>query len=179
MMRRFAPLVIFAVLVAAFGYGLTRDDPRILDSVMIDKPMPEFSLPNLYEPDRTLSEAMFKSQVSLVNVFGSWCVACVQEHKMLMDIQQSGAVPIIGVDWRDTREAAQRWLKRYGDPYDSVIFDEDSLLAIDLGITGAPESFIVGKDGRIRYKHVGIITREVWSKEIRPLVQALQSEVPS
>ena len=179
MIRRFAPLIIFAVLVAAFGYGLTRDDPRILDSAMIDKPMPEFSLPSLYEPELMLSDSMFKGQVSLVNVFGSWCVACVQEHQTLMDIKQSGAVPIIGVDWRDTREAGQRWLARYGDPYDSVIFDEDSLLAIDLGITGAPESFIIGKDGRIRYKHVGIITREIWSKEIKALVQALQNEVPS
>lgn len=179
MIRRFAPLAMFAVLVAAFGYGLMRDDPRVLESVMIDKAMPDFELPSLYEPDTFLTQDMFKGQVSLVNIFGSWCVACVQEHPFLMDIAKSKAVPIIGVDWRDSREAGQRWLERYGDPYTQVIFDEGSLLAIDLGITGAPESFVIGRDGRIRYKHVGIITRDLWRREIQPLIAQLQAETGS
>ena len=176
MIRRFAPLFVFIGLLAAFGFGLMRDDPRILESAMIDKPMPEFSLPSLYEPDVILTDDIFKGQVSLLNIFGSWCVACVQEHPTLMDIGKSGTVPIIGVDWRDTREAGIRWLERYEDPYDQVIFDEGSLLAIDLGITGAPESFLIGKDGRIRYKHVGIITPKLWRDEIKPLVEMLKAE---
>lgn len=176
MMRRFAPLIIFGALIVAFGWGLTRDDPRILESALIDAPMPTFALPDLFDPETIHTQDMFLGQVSLVNVFGSWCVACVQEHPNLMDIAAEGVIPVIGVDWRDTREAGQRWLRRYDNPYTAVIFDEGSMLAIDLGVTGAPESFLIDKDGRIRYKHVGIITADLWRDEIRPLAKQLQSE---
>jgi len=93
-----------------------------------------------------------------------------------MELERRNLVKIIGVDWRDTREAGQRWLKKYGDPYSAVIFDEGSLLAIDLGVTGAPETYVIGKDGRIRHKHVGIITQDVWTMEIAPIVKALKNE---
>lgn len=176
MMRGLIPLAIFALLVAAFGYGLVRDDPRVLDSAMIDKAVPDFTLPDLYDPEVMITQEVFAGRVSLLNVFGSWCVACVQEHPMLMDIAAANEVPIIGVDWRDTREKGQAWLSRYGNPYAHVIFDEGSLLAIDLGITGAPESYVIDQAGRIRFKHVGIITPEVWRDDIRPVVRALRAE---
>ena len=175
-MRKFVPLILFLGLLGAFAYGLFRDDPTVLESALINKPVPEFSLPDLYQPDVIHSEGIFKGEVSLLNIFGSWCVACVQEHPTLMNLQRRNAVRIIGVDWRDTRDAAQKWLKKYGDPYSAVIFDEGSLLAIDLGVTGAPETYVVDKTGRIRHKHVGIVSQDVWTKEIAPIVRALQNE---
>ena len=143
---------------------------------MIGKPVPDFELPAISEDIPTLTSEMLKGDVALLNIFGSWCVACVQEHPILMELERRNLVKIIGVDWRDTREAGQRWLKKYGDPYSAVIFDEGSLLAIDLGVTGAPETYVIGKDGRIRHKHVGIITQDVWTMEIAPIVKALKNE---
>ncbi|MGB0906919.1 MAG: DsbE family thiol:disulfide interchange protein [Maricaulaceae bacterium] len=174
MMRAILPLIIFIGLIVAFGYGLTRD-PAVLPSELLDKPIPEFSLPSLEDPETQINQDIFKDKVTLLNVFGSWCVACVQEHSQLMDISKSSRVQLIGVDWRDERPAALRWLERYGNPYARVIFDEGSLLAIDLGVTGAPESFIVDKAGRVRYKHVGIITPKIWREDLKPLIKSLQA----
>lgn len=174
MMRGLIPLIVFASLVVAFGFGLTRD-PSVLPSEMLDQPIPEFSLPSLDDPDEVITQDALRGEVTLLNIFGSWCVACVQEHPKLMEIAQAGEVKIIGVDWRDERSAGQRWLRRYGNPYDQVIFDEGSLLAIDLGVTGAPESFVIDKEGRVRYKHVGIISTKVWEKKLKPLIEILQA----
>jgi len=173
-MRGFLPLIIFAGLVIAFGFGLTRD-PSVLPSEMLEQAIPEFSLPSLDNPEVMITQDTLKGEVTLLNVFGSWCVSCVQEHPKLMEIAKQGDVKIVGVDWRDKRGAGQRWLKRYGNPYDQVIFDEGSLLAIDLGVTGAPESFVIDKQGRIRYKHVGIISERVWEKTLKPLIDKLKA----
>jgi cytochrome c biogenesis protein CcmG/thiol:disulfide interchange protein DsbE len=166
------PLGAFLLLLGAFAFGLTRD-PRILPSELIEKPFPEFALENL-EGDTVLDTSILKGQVSLVNVFGSWCVACTVEHPQLMALRNVPDLQLVGIDWRDTQEAANRWLVKHGNPYDVVIFDPNSKLIVPLGVSGAPESFIVDKDGKIRYKHVGIITPEDWENSLRPLVESLQ-----
>ena len=171
-LRGLIPLFGFLLLVGALAFGLTRD-PRILPSELIEKPFPEFALENL-EGDQTLDPSILKGRVSLVNVFGSWCAACTAEHPQLMAQRNNPDIQIIGIDWRDTREAANRWLVRHGNPYDAVIFDPKSKLIVELGVTGAPETFIVDKSGKIRYKHVGIISPEDWTDTLRPLVESLQ-----
>lgn len=176
MMRGFFPLVVFGALMAAFGYGLLRDDPRVLNSALIDQAVPDFALPSLDNPDRLITQDVFLGQVSVLNVFGSWCTACTVEHPKLMDISARGEVQIIGVNWRDTRNKGKAWLARYGNPYTDVIFDDASLLAIELGITGAPESYIIDSAGRIRFKHTGIITDAIWAKDMRPVIQGLRAE---
>ena len=175
MMRALLPLGLFMLIGIAFAIGLTKD-PSHLPSELIDRPFPEFALSELYDESETLTQDIFKGQVSLINVFGSWCVACNVEHPVLMDIAKRKDVNLIGMDWRDERPKAKRWLAERGDPYNKVIFDNESVLAITLGVTGAPESFITDKTGNIRYKHVGIITPEIWRDTLLPTVKTLEAE---
>ena len=174
-LQGFWPLLTFLVVVIIFAFGLTRD-PNVLPSEMIDRPVPAFELTELYAPETTLTEDIFLGHISLVNVFGSWCVSCVVEHPKLMDISANQSVKLVGVDWRDTREDAKRWLAKNGNPYDVILFDGNSRLAINLGVTGAPESFLVDKAGRIRYKHTGIITEDVWDEKLWPIIISLGAE---
>lgn len=171
--RGLIPLAGFFVLVGFLAFSLTRD-PSILPSELIDKPFPEFELANLEETE-TLDATLLEGKVSLVNVFGSWCVACTVEHPQLMALRDEADLQLVGVDWRDTRENANRWLVRHGNPYDVVVFDPHSKLIVPLGVTGAPETFVVDRSGQIRYKHIGIITPEVWDDTLRPLVESLQA----
>lgn len=175
MMRAFLPLVIFLLIGMAFAIGLTKD-PRRMASELINKPFPSFSLTELYDENETLTEDIVKGQVSLINVFGSWCVACNLEHPVLMDIAESQEVMLIGMDWRDERPKAKRWLAERGNPYGKIIFDNESVLAITLGVTGAPESFITDKAGQIRYKHIGVITPQIWRETLRPVIKTLEAE---
>lgn len=175
MMRALLPLGIFLLIGVAFAIGLTKD-PKRMESKLIDKPFPEFSLTALYDETEILTEEMLQGQVSLINVFGSWCVACNVEHPILKDIARRQEVNLIGMDWRDTRPNAKRWLAERGDPYSKIIFDNESVLAIKLGVTGAPESFLTDKAGNIRYKHVGIITPEIWRDTLLPIVETLRAE---
>ncbi len=171
--KALAPLLLFGGLILAFAIGLTRD-PRVLPSQLINKPFPEFELTGVYD-DTPVSLADLKGEVSLVNVFGSWCVACLQEHPLLMDLARTDQVRVVGINWRDDRDKARQWLNRHGDPYELLIYDPHSTLVIDLGITGAPETFIVDQDGMVRYKHVGIITPELWKETMRPIIRSLRS----
>jgi len=175
MIRALAPLIVFLGIGLAFAIGLTKD-PSKLPSELIDRPFPEFTLSNLYDPDQSISEDIIKDQVSLINVFGSWCVACDVEHPLLMTLAEQGKLNIIGIDWRDERKKGKAWLAKRGNPYDIVIFDNESLLAIKLGITGAPETFITDKSGNIRYKHIGIITPEILLEDMLPLIGSLESD---
>jgi len=175
-LRSLIPLFAFLALMGALAFGLTRD-PRILPSELIEKPFPEFTLDNL-ENDKKLDTRLFEGRVSLVNVFGSWCSACTVEHPLLMEISQRDDIQMIGVNWRDQRPNANRWLAQYGNPYDAIIFDADSRLIVDLGVVSAPETFIVDRSGAIRYKHVGIITPKDWNKNLRPIVESLMEVNP-
>lgn len=175
-MREFLPLLIFGLIALALGIGLTKD-PKRMEAVLLDQPFPEFSLSALDDADIFLNEEALKGQISVVNVFGSWCVSCNVEHPILMDISKDMTVNMVGHNWRDDREKARDWLDKRGDPYDLIIFDPDSELAIPLGVSGAPETFITDKSGRIRYKHVGPIEYQDWEDTLRPLIQELQTEL--
>jgi len=175
MIRALAPLGLFSLIALAFSIGLTKD-PKLLPSELIDQPFPNFELTDLYEPSKILTQDIVKGDVSLVNVFGSWCVACNVEHPLLMTLEKNKEVNIIGIDWRDGREKGKAWLEARGNPYSAIIFDDESLLAIKLGITGAPETFVTDKTGQIRYKHVGVITTDIWTKTLRPIIHKLKAE---
>ncbi|KAF0118865.1 MAG: cytochrome c bioproteinis protein CcmG thiol:disulfide interchange protein DsbE [Rhodospirillaceae bacterium] len=170
------PLVVFLGLVSVFMLRLIAlgegETPNRLPSVLIDRPVPAFALPELPGRGRPLRSEDLKGQVSLVNIFGSWCVACLVEHPFLMRIKR--LVPIHGIDWRDKAEQGAAWLRRQGDPYDRVGWDPDSRVAIDFGVTGAPETFIVDAAGMIRYKHIGPVTPKVWEETLWPLIERLR-----
>lgn len=172
---RIVPIAIFLVIAGFFAFGLSRD-PSKIPTVMIDRPLPDFELPSLRDGEGMVSEDTLLGQTSLVNVFGSWCVACLQEHPTLMRLSANNDVNIVGVNWRDERQDAMTWLERHGDPYKQIIFDADSELAIELGVTGAPETFIVDPNGRIRFKQVGPITENVFKQTIRPILETIAAE---
>lgn len=168
------PLAVFLVLAGYFWIGLGKN-PHEIPSVLIDQPVPEFTLPPIDGRDRGLSSADLRGEVSLLNVFGSWCVACLVEHPFLMELKADGLVPIHAIDWREKdRTAGPAWLSKRGDPYTLIGDDPDSRAAIALGVTGAPETFIIDRNGVIRYKHVGPITPENWETQLWPIVRALQ-----
>ncbi len=168
------PLAIFLVIAGYFAKGLTLN-PRDMPSVLIDQEVPAFNLKPIKGFARGFSSEDLKGQVTLVNVYGSWCVACLIEHPMLMKIRAQGLVPIYGIDWREKDpDAGPRWLAKRGNPYTLVGDDPESKAAIAFGVTGAPETFFVDKRGFIRYKHVGPITPENWKSTLWPLVQELQ-----
>ncbi|MEM9600971.1 MAG: DsbE family thiol:disulfide interchange protein, partial [Pseudomonadota bacterium] len=149
------PLGLFLGLAIFFAIGLTRD-PSKLPSELIDRPLPPFNEVTL--DGDPIAHTDLIGEVALINVFGSWCVACLAEHPLFMELAKDTDFTMIGLNWRDTREKAQAWLDRHGDPYDRIVFLEDSRVIIDLGVTGAPETFVIDAQGRIRYKHVGIVT---------------------
>jgi cytochrome c biogenesis protein CcmG, thiol:disulfide interchange protein DsbE len=175
MLKYLIPLAIFLVLVIFLAIGLTRN-PEELPSALLDKPAPTFRLPQLKQPDKTFSAEDMRGKVWMLNVWASWCVACRDEHPYLFEYQKSGAVPIYGLNYKDRPEDALGWLSELGDPYLLSAVDLDGRVAIDYGVYGAPESYIIDKSGTIRMKHVGPVTFEVWEKKILPLVQELNRQ---
>lgn len=180
-MNRFVfliPIAAFMAIVLWFGAGLGRD-PGYIPSMLIDRPAPEFSLPPIAGRERGFSSSDLKGQVSMVNIFGSWCATCEIEHPVLMEIAKEGTAPIYGLDWKDRPGAGAEWLAERGDPYAAVGDDADGRVAIDFGVTGAPETFIVDAEGRVRHKHIGEITRENWRRVLRPMIEDLKKNAPS
>ena len=171
----FAPLALFIVLGAYFAVGLNHDPSRI-PSVLIDRPLPPIDLPPIDGFEKGFSSSDIEGEVAIISIFGSWCASCVIEHPMLMEIAASGNVALVGIDWKDPKGAGAQWLNKYGNPYDFVGDDASGGTAIDLGVTGAPESFIVDAGGRIRYKQVGPITPQIWRNELKPLIERLKEE---
>jgi len=172
MSRLVIPLILFVILVVFLAIGLGRD-PHKLPSVLIDKPAPAFALPELREPTKIISPEQMRGKVWLLNVWGSWCPACREEHPFLMEIERSGAVPIYGLSWKDKREDALAVLGELGDPYVLNMSDFDGRVAIDYGITGAPETYLIDKNGVIRYKEPGQLTPQIMNEKILPLVREL------
>lgn len=168
------PVVLFMLVLAGFVVGLQRD-PAFLPSQLIGKPLPEFNLPAVREGDVGLTNADLKGEPALLNVFGSWCVSCRIEHPFLMRLRAQGVL-IHGIDWNDPPEKGAAWLGQFGDPYVRVGNDPKSHSAVDLGVTGAPETFIVDRHGRVRYKQVGPIDQDVWDTKLEPLMRKLRSE---
>lgn len=168
------PLVVFAVLVVVLGVGLmTRQQER--PSARIAATFPVFSLPQLADPQQRQNSDALRGHVTLVNVWGSWCPSCEEEMPALLQLQHEG-VHILGVAYRDNREDAQSFLARYGNPYTDSIMDPEGTLSFDLGVYGAPETFIVDAHGVIRYHHAGVLTATLIDQQIRPLLKELASE---
>ncbi len=175
MLRFTLPVVLFLILVIVLALGLSKD-PSLVPSPLVGKPAPEFSLPRLRTPDQNLSLAELRGSVSLLNVWATWCAGCRQEHDMLLEIAATGIVSIYGLNWKDNRKDALRWLRVLGDPYIANAVDDQGEVCIDYGVYGAPETFVLAPDGRVAYKHVGPITREIWEQTLRPLIAGLQAD---
>lgn len=169
----YIPLLVFLVMVVFFAIGLTMN-PRDIPSPLIGKPVPEFSLPPVKGRTLGLSSADLRGQAALVNVFASWCVACREEHPILMGLRDKGIVPIHGLNYKDKPDDAQAWLNQLGDPYTRTGADIPGRVAIDWGVYGVPETFIIDRDGRIVHKHIGAITPGALRDTIMPIINKLQ-----
>jgi cytochrome c biogenesis protein CcmG/thiol:disulfide interchange protein DsbE len=173
-MNRFLlPLAGFALLLVVLLIGLKRaPDKNNLPSPLIGKPVPQFTLPNLFDNTQPLNSEALKGHWSLVNVWGTWCGECRAEHAALLQIKQEARVPIIGIDWKDQDEDALTWLAQLGNPYDRVGADRDGRVAIDWGVYGAPESFLINPSGTVVLKHIGAMTEQVWRRDFLPRISA-------
>ena len=173
--RFLIPLGIFFVVVIFLGVGLTLK-PREVPSPLIGKPAPAFSLPHLQDPGKMFSPNDLKGQVWLLNVWASWCGGCRDEHPLLVQLAESGDVPLYGVDYKDRRHEALGWLEQWGNPYLVTVMDVSGRVGIDYGVYGVPETYLIDKDGIIRFKQIGILDHETWQKTLRPLVKELQQQ---
>lgn len=167
-------LLLFVVLVGFLARGLFLD-PREVPSPFIGKPAPAFNLPTVADPSRSIGTDQLRNRVTLLNVWASWCVSCRAEHPLLVDLARRGGVAIYGLNYKDTRADAQRWLATLGNPYTASAFDEDGRVGIEWGVYGVPETFVIDSQGIIRHKHTGPITADVWEKTLWPLIQKLQA----
>jgi cytochrome c biogenesis protein CcmG, thiol:disulfide interchange protein DsbE len=173
MWKYLLPFAAFLVLVVLFVFGLNpQRDIHALPSPLIGKAAPAFALTDVMDPSRPVTNASLKGQVYVLNVWGTWCYECRAEHEMLLAISQTHVVPIIGLDYMDDRGKAKQWLEQLGNPYQAVAFDNDGRTAIDWGVYGAPETFLVDGQGRVIYKFVSPITEEVWRHEFLPRIAA-------
>ena len=173
MLRFLLPLAVFIVLVAFLWIGLSLK-PREVPSPLIDKPAPAFTLSRLDNPQQSVTPQDLRGQVWLLNVWASWCVACLDEHPVLVEFSKSGALPIYGLNYKDSPDAARAWLNKHGNPYSVSIVDADGRVGIDYGVYGVPETFLIDKDGVIRFKQIGPVTPEVLRDKILPLARRLQ-----
>lgn len=177
MWRYLIPIGVFAVLAAFFLRGLSLN-PRYVPSPLIGKPAPEFQLPRLKDPAATLGTQDLAGQVALLNVWATWCPGCRQEHPFLVELAEANDVPIYGLNWKDDRAKALGWLSSIGDPYVASAFDEIGEVAIDWGVYGAPETFLLARDGTVLYKHIAPLTPEVWATEFLPRIQEQCGSLP-
>ena len=173
MKRVLWPLGIFLVLVGFLFAGLYLN-PREVPSPLVGKPAPSFDLALLHQPDKRFTPADMRGKVWLLNVWASWCVSCRQEHPILVDLAKRNIVPIYGLNYKDPREDALRWLKQFGDPYVLSIADVEGRVGIDYGVYGVPETYVIDKAGVIRFKQIGPVTQDVLEKTILPLIRELQ-----
>ena len=162
----------FALLVALLAAGL-RLNPREVPSPLIGKPAPPFELPLLAAPGKTFSQKEMAGKVWIMNVWASWCPPCLVEHPVITQLAQSGIAPVVGLNYKDTREDALPWLARNGNPFQLTVFDASGRIGIDYGVYGVPETYVIDRQGLIRYKHIGPVTAEVAEKKIAPLVREL------
>jgi cytochrome c biogenesis protein CcmG, thiol:disulfide interchange protein DsbE len=182
LLKFFLPLALFIGLAIFLGLGLTKD-PREIPSPLIGKPAPTFSLPELETSnDKAQTGTPWAPQamtgkVWLLNVWGSWCAGCLTEHPLLADIAKGNANPeLVGIAWKDEPTASANWLKKHGNPYKKVVIDRAGKVAIDYGVYGAPETFLIDKKGIVRAKHIGPLTTEAWETRLKPLADLLQKE---
>ena len=175
----FVPLVLFIGLVAVFGTQLIRnsdgDDPTKLESVLIGQPVPEFKLEDLEQAGKLHDQAIFKGEPLLLNVWATWCPTCYAEHQYLNTLAKQG-VKIIGLNYKDERDKANGWLTELGNPYMISLFDGNGMLGLDLGVYGAPETFLIDANGVIQYRHVGDVNDRNWNEVLKPMYDAMLAE---
>lgn len=172
MNRFFLPLIAALVLIPIMILGL-KSDPSVLPSQYLGKPAPEFNLPSLKDPSQFFSSADLQGQISLVNIWATWCAGCRAEHGFLMQLYKDQTIPIYAINWRDNREDALKWLQQLGDPYAVSGFDGDGRVGIDWGAYGAPETFLIDADGHVVYRLTGPMTRSLWEQEFVPRIAEL------
>ena len=172
-MNRFAiPLALFAALVLVFAVALKRaPEKQFVRSALIGKPAAEFTLPDLMNPGGTIDSRSFKGKWVLLNVWGTWCYECRAENPQLLAIRQAGRVAVVGLNYKDEDEAARQWLKELGNPFDAVAVDKEGRVAIDYGVYGAPETFLINPQGIIVHKVVSVITPELWQQQLLPMIE--------
>jgi cytochrome c biogenesis protein CcmG, thiol:disulfide interchange protein DsbE len=168
------PLLLFGALAVLLAIGLGRD-PKEVPSPLIGKPAPAFSLTRLDDPQVVIKRDDLLGRVWMLNVWASWCVACRQEHPLLVDFARRKTVALFGLNYKDQRADGQRWLAQFGNPYDASLVDADGKVGIDFGVYGVPETFIIDKQGVVRFKHIGPITPEVLRERIEPLLKQLNA----
>jgi cytochrome c biogenesis protein CcmG/thiol:disulfide interchange protein DsbE len=171
------PAVLLATIGLFFYKGLDLR-PDYIESPLLGKKAPDYSLPTLEDPSKTVGTEDLLGKVSLVNVWATWCVGCRQEHGFLVELAKADILPIYGVNWRDDRVTARDWLDTLGNPYVASAFDSDGGVAIDWGVYGAPETFLVDRDGTVLYKHIAPLNIEVWEREFMPRIRERCGEVP-
>ena len=174
-LRTAVPLLIFIGITVFLGIGLTKD-PRLVPSPLVGKPVPQFDLQPVQGRKDGLSNEKLRGEVSMVNVFASWCTACRQEHPLLMALSREGSVPIHGLNYKDQPDDASAWLDALGDPYSRTGADIDGMVGIDWGVYGVPETFVIDSKGFIRYKHIGPITEDVYRETLQPLIKELRGK---
>ncbi|WP_301099135.1 DsbE family thiol:disulfide interchange protein [Otariodibacter sp.] len=172
------PLIIFLGLIIAFVVQLQRNasgnDPKILESVLVGKKIPEFQLESLANAQNTVNSNIVKTgSPRLLNVWATWCPTCFAEHQYLTQLEKEG-IQIVGIDYKDEREKALRFLNTYGDPYQAIVYDPKGSLGLDLGVYGAPETFIIDGQGTIHYRHVGDVNAKVWNEVLKPIYDSLK-----
>jgi cytochrome c biogenesis protein CcmG/thiol:disulfide interchange protein DsbE len=172
--KYFLPLIIFIAIALFFWQGL-KSDPHEIPSVLVGKPLPEFSAEALMS-DEVMTQDIFKGQVSLLNVWATWCPTCYAEHSVLQEIADSNDITIFGLDYKDDKHKATKWLNINGNPYNAIIYDPQGVLAMQLGVYGTPETFVIDKQGIIRYKHIGAVSPSVWQDKLHPMVKRLSLE---
>jgi cytochrome c biogenesis protein CcmG/thiol:disulfide interchange protein DsbE len=175
MLKQALPFFAFLLIVALLWRALSLH-PSQVPSPLINKSAPEFTLPNLLEPMQISTNKDFIGHVTILNVWATWCYACAQEHAELLNIANNNKVILYGLNYKDDPEAAREWLKKNGNPYQTVAVDRSGETAINWGVYGTPETFVIDKKGMIRYKHIGPITADVWEEKLQPMVQQLQDE---
>ncbi|OYT90817.1 MAG: DsbE family thiol:disulfide interchange protein [Burkholderiales bacterium PBB3] len=171
-LRFLIPLLVLLGLVGFLGAGL-KLNPKEVPSPLIGKPAPAFKLARLDRADTTLASQDLLGKVWMLNVWASWCVACRQEHPLLMAFSRQTQLPIYGLNYKDDRVAGLRWLSNFGDPYVASLFDVDGRVGIDFGVYGVPETFLIDQQGVIRFKHIGPLTPDVLRTQIEPLLRQL------
>jgi cytochrome c biogenesis protein CcmG/thiol:disulfide interchange protein DsbE len=159
----FIPLILFIGLGIFLYQGLSID-PTELPSALINKPFPDFKISDLKQPDKLLTKADFVGKPALINVWATWCPSCREEHQQLLKMAQEHKIDIIGLNYKDERDLALQWLQTLGDPYRFVIYDKDGMLGLDLGVYGAPETYLLDAKGIVKYRHVGVVTEQDWQK---------------
>jgi cytochrome c biogenesis protein CcmG, thiol:disulfide interchange protein DsbE len=174
MLKYLIPAGLFAILIVFFFVGLGRDK-ETLPSPLIGKAAPVFDLPTVEDPAQRISNNAFAGRMYVVNVWATWCVGCRQEHEALMEIAGRNEVPIVGLNWKDQLDLAQQWLRELGNPYVVNAFDAEGRVAIDWGVYGAPETFLIDAQGKVIHKHVAPLTVEIWNRDFVPLLQNVKA----